>query len=442
MGRQAYQERFSFAERNLPINFGEEGTTRQAYLIRLLPRGYHGDLVHSLNVTDGHHIESIRKFVFDGYPFEGSGIEPHKDRQLFAGHPVLKQHPTHIEFGVTNFDNARNWLAGNSFTSSLNTQAIARYLIDYIPHIVVINEEPIWIFPHGGTNYERFDLNNPNLPNIPAMGIFMIRAAVNTDIHGQFLNIGPQFQIHARPRPGIFPFAGDAEQTGLRSGQTRSNSMTLVLTPENNQTIFSRTEILFNENASLHADNVDIRTNRDNPHMFQLSGTNNDVVRLQRNALPHTAEMALLRVDPAVDGMWVTLTALGADNFAADIVELYDRQTGQFIQDLRANNTHTFWLDADDNPDRFEVRFAPRSGTTDVDDNHIANWSIYNNRSELTVTGLSHTLIGETIRIISAAGVLQIQQPINSSVEYINIQDLPSGVYLITIQGRTEKFVK
>ena len=435
MGFQAYHPLLAFSMRDETnnLNFRQNGT-RQAYLMRLLPQGVLGDAPHSLNVTDGHHTESIRKFVFDGRPFPGSGITPHSNRQFFAGHPVLVQQSATI---TTNFDGAQNWLAGNSFTSSLNTQAIATYLRDH-SNVVLLPAEPIWIFQHGETDYTRFGLNDANLPNIPAMGVFVIRAAGQPV--GRNLVIGPEFQIHAIPT-GAAPFASDVAQSGLRSMQ-RSNSLTFALTPENNPAIFSRTEILFNENASLGADNLDIPAGRTGSSMFQLSGTNNSAERLQRNALPHTAEMALLRVEPAANDMWVTLTALDVDNFAANTVELYDRQTGQFIQNLRANNSYTFWLAQGDDPNRFEVRFAPRDGTTDIEDIHTANWSIFNNRSELTVSGLSHTLIGETMRIYNAAGVLHIQQPINGTVEYINIQNLPAGVYLITIQGRTERFVK
>ena len=418
------------------INFREYGT-RQAYLVRLLPQGEVGDQTHTLNVTYGHHNdEAIRKFVFDGRPFPSANITTHDDRQFFAGHPVLVQQPMTVT--TNNFDGAQNWLAGNSFTSSLNTRAIADYLLDH--DVELLAGEAIWIFQHGEVNYSRFALD-ANLPNVPAMGIFMIRA-VNQSSSNEQLVIGPQFQIHAMPTGAFTPLAGDAlAQSGLRSMQ-RSNSLTLALTPENNPAIFSRSEILLNENASLGTDNLDIIAGRDNPNMFQLSGTNNANVRLQRNALPHTAEVALLRIEPAASGMWVTLTALDVDNFSANAVLLYDRQTGDFIQDLRANNSYTFFLTSDADPNRFEVRFAPRNGTTDIEDTHIANWSIYNNRSQLTVTGLNHSLIGETMRIFNAAGVLQIQQPINGTVEYINIQDLPAGVYLITIQGRTERFVK
>ena len=438
MGFQARQESFGFMLRPLPeITFHENGT-RQAYLVQLLPQTYVGDETHLLYLTDGHHNdESINMFVFDGHPFPSSPIGRRPDRELFAGHPVLR------EAGTIN-NSMQNLLAGNSFTAGLNTQDIAEYLATRE------NITEIWIFPHGETRYVEHPLTNLNIdvsfPDIQAMGVFMVRASGNT---GGDIVIGPRFQTHTGGialKP-ITP--APAPAAGLRSMQ-RSNSLTLALTPENNPLIFSRTEILFNENASIDADNLDIAVTVGSS-MFQLSGTNDAATRLQRNALPYTAEKALLRVEAppvfknnvAGSEMWVTLTALDVDNFAADMVLLYDRQTGHFIQDLRANNRYTFFLSPNDDPNRFEVRFTPRNdSTTDIDDVQVANWSVFNDRNELTVSGLSSSLIGETMRIFNAAGVLHIQQPISSTVEHINIQNLPSGVYLITIQGRTERFVK
>ena len=432
--------------------------TRQAYLIRLQSSDLDmNDL--PLNITHGQdgHLDSV--FIFDGNPFpEVLGLR--SDRHLFAGHPVLVESTMLPSSAFPSIDgvgtvalrtgaaqrNPQSWLAGNSYTSGLNAQAI----FDYIRNIndvrglnAAIFEPEIRIFPHGGVSYIVYDAANISDADIQAMGIFMIRAAA-ADTPNQIeetIVIGSEFQIHTG---GITQFAeaDNSNGRGLRRTQEQSSRLNFILTPEHNPLIFSRSDVLFDTDASLNADNLDIAMVANSAAAFQLFGTNSTGARLQRNALPYTAEMALLGVVPAANPMWVTLTALDADNFAAQMVELYDRQTGRFIQDLRANRSYTFLLSPGDDLNRFEVRFTPRSGTTDIEDNHITNWSIHNNRSQLTVTGLSHSLIGETMRIFNAAGVLHIQQPINGTVEYINIQDLPSGVYLITIQGRTERFVK
>ena len=410
--------------------------TRQGYLVQFQPQGVNPDDANILNVTigAGEHTDDAERLYFDGNPFPNVvAIERRPNRQLFAGQPIMREHT-----GNSPVVTVQNWLVGNSFTSGLNTRAIAEFLASHSGAF-----DAIWLFPHGSTAYIPLSLNDLTTDtrfneDIQAMGIFVVRA--NNGGTSIPVEIGPEFQVHTGGISSFVTAPASARQAGLRTMQEQNSGLTFVLTPEHNPLMFSRSEILFSADANLDADDLDMVAVGGNTSMFQLFGTNNATARLQRNALPHTAEMALLGVAPAVDEMWVTLTAIGVEDFP--MVDLYDRQTGHFIQDLTANNRYTFLLSPNDDPNRFEVRFAPRNGTVDIEDTHLASWSIFNNRSELTVSGLNYSLIGETMRIFNAAGILHIQQPITGTVEHINIQDLPSGVYLITIQGRTERFVK
>jgi len=318
------------------------------------------------------------------------------------------------------------------------------------------------VFPHGAAHYETHLIWDPTLNGghggipanitddlviIPAMGVFMIAAWSGADqTAGVTPNIGARFQVHTAGIPSQANLNNSSEDffnppNGTRSALAQSSVLNFVLTPEDNPFIFSRTSIRLNENADLNADRHNVRglPNASN-RLFHLYGTNRSREVLQQNVLPYTAPLAMLSVSPAAERMAVVLRVEGAENFATDIVELYDRQTGQ-RQDLRLNNSYWFVMNPGDNADRFEVRFA----RTDLDetDTIISDWQAFSFGGELVVTDLSSSHQGAQLRIHNVSGRLHIQQTItNVPEERINISSLPAGVYLLSIEGRTVKFIK
>jgi hypothetical protein len=408
--------------------------TKRAYLIRLQPAGgTENDVYANLDVTAGEGTHDKAKFIFNGLPYQNLGQRT--GRVLFTGEPVLTQRVSNS----TTTDQSQNWLVGNSYTSGLNTQAIADYLMS--DQVVTLYSTNMYIFHHGSTAYHIYNMIDDDIPPVQAMGVFMVLASRRgmqpAAAFSETLVIGPEYQIHVGGISSTPPPLVDGEYLPMtRNAQARSNSLNFVVTPADNPFVFSRSEIRFGSNTNISS--FMHPTNR----LFHLYGTNAANARLQRNALPFNTEMALLAISPAAEQMTVTLTAEDADNFVAQAVELYDRKTGQW-HDLRLNNRYTFILSPGDNPNRFEVHFIPRN-TTGLDNNPtISEWYAYNNQSELMVNGLNDLLVGKEMRIFRTAGVLHIQQTINGTEEQrINIFDLPTGVYLVSIQGRTVKFVK
>jgi len=429
----------------------------EAHLIRLRHIGGHYD---DLALTYGyHHPDGMPTFVFGtGNPWPGSGMEPQCDGTLVTGINLLANRSTKA---TTPNNFTQNWIVGNSFTSGLDGQAIAEYLMD----ASAVHSGPgayfipsLFIFPHGATSYETYNImpNSQNVietavSDIHAMGVFMIAAWSGDGTTNQIPNVIPvidhRFQIHTGGIPSQANDVGrpllDDGTIGPRSSRAQSNNvLNFVLTPEENPFVFSRTSIRLNENADLNSDNHNVHALRNaSNRLFHLYGTNRSREILQQNVLPYTAPLAMLSVNPASESLAMVLRVEGADNFATDVVELYDRQTG-YRQDLRANNSYWFVMNPGDDADRFEVHFARRITTDDPDDT-VLPWQAYSFGGELIITDLSPSHQGAQARIHNASGVLHIQQPIVSVPEQrISIASLPAGVYLLSIEGRTVKFIK
>jgi hypothetical protein len=411
----------------------------RAHLIRLQRvGGTTADVYHNLGWTadDSHDRD---KFVFNGTPFPSLGYQ--SDGPLFTGKDLLNRN---ISPGLSY---TQNWLVGNSFTSGISGQAIAEYLMTNTWNSGVFFAPQIYIYHHGATDYETYsiwDYTNgvvpQDIPDIQAMGIFMIVAWRNNVADN--VVIGPRFQVHTGGIPSANNIPIEPTNPLLRSSRHQSsNTLNFVLTPEDNPFVFSRTSIRLNENADLNSDGHNVHALRNvGNYLFHLYGTNLSREVLQQNVLPYTAPLAMLSVSPAAERMEVLLRVEGADNFATETVELYDRQTGQ-RQDLRTNNSYWFVMNPGDNADRFEVHFR-RITTGDPDDIALP-WQAYSFGGELIITDLSSSHQGAQVRIHNASGVLHIQQPIvNVPEERINIASLPTGVYLLSIEGRTVKFIK
>jgi len=420
------------------ISAGELMTPGTGHLIRLQRAGgTNQDVYGMLKITAGENHD-IDKFVFNGTPFPSMGFQ--SDGGLFINQNLLNQT---VQTGLPQ---TQNWVVGNSFTSGLSGQGIAEYLMNsglnafYAPYI--------YIYHHGATAYETHPiwdygtLSVPqNIPDIQAMGVFMI-AAWRENTVPENVVIGTRFQVHTGGIPAVANAVVNPLSRSARSGQ--NSVLNFTLSPDcENTFVFSRTSVRLHENADVNADNLDVvaLTNASN-QMFHLYGTNRSRQILQQNALPFTAPLAMLSVSPAAESMSMLLTVEGAENFATEIVELYDRQTGQ-RQDLRANNSYWFVMNPNDSPDRFEVHFISRV-TTDLDNTTFAeDWQAFSFGGDLVITDLNASLLYSEARIHGISGVLHIQQPIaNVPEERINISSLPAGVYLLSIGNRTVKFIR
>jgi hypothetical protein len=404
-----------------------------AHLVRLQSTGFTNTGDSELILIEGWEPQTTDKFVFDGSIGGTVG-------SLFAGAPVLDRTsipvippgmPPAIAAQVT-----QNWLAGNSFTSGLNANAIAEYLLTFGSELT----SNLFIYHFGATAYETHNTADTNIPDIEAMGIFMMQVA--GDGNNTNVVIDHRFQVHTSgiAAAGI-PIAPTNPLLPTRSARVAANSnrLVFVLTPEDNPFVFSRTEIMMSEDAGNQ--NITSLVNPGN-HLFHLHSTDQSGVRLQRNVVSFSATKALLAVTPAVDEMQVILTVQNAGDFPTEIVELFDRQTNT-LHDLRADNAYNFVMLPNDDANRFEVRFVRQEITTGLDNNTTADWFVFSNNNYLTITGLDVSLLNEQMYIRNAAGMLYVQQTINQTPELrINIASLPTGVYMVSIQGRTVKFIK
>ena len=415
----------------------------EGHLIRLRRRG--ASYAEYTNITSGDSHE-LETFVFGtGQPWQSMAYQP--DGSLVTGVNLLANRSTQTNPG--GLDLTQNWVVGNSFTSGLDGQAIAEYLMTGLPDSAYFMPY-LFIFPHGATSYQTYPIwDGSSVPqgvsDIQAMGVFMIAAWSGPEQAPGFTPvIDSRFQVHTGGiSANSFPVIPDNPlENNLRSARAQNSVLNFVLTPENNPFVFSRTSIRLNENADLNSDNHNVHALRNaSNQLFHLYGTNRSREVLQQNVLPYTAPLAMLSVSPSVESMAVVLRVEGAENFSTEVVELYDRQTGQ-RQDLRANNSYWFVMNPGDNADRFEVHF--RSRVMDVDsDNLFGDWQAYSFSGELLITNLRSSYQGSQLRIHNASGILHIQQPIaNVPEERINISSLPAGVYLLSIEGRTVKFIK
>jgi len=436
----------------------EELSSATAHLIRLRRLGAHYN-DGSIPLMPGADRDVVERatFVFGtGAPWEFMREEDpnHSDGPLFVGRDLLEQRV------VPNLPRTQNWLVGNSFTSGISGQAIADYLMT--GGLGAFFAPELFIFHHGATSYQTYPIwewDSPgattgavpqNIPDIQAMGIFMM-AAWRDNTNSPYVNIGHRFQVHtagipstANPGSGIQVLPPPVERRTTRSLRSFDNStLNFVLTPEENPFIFSRTSVRLNANADVNSDSHNVLALRNaSNHLFHLYGTNLSREMLQQNVLPYTAPLAMLSVSPAAESMAVVLRVEGAENFATEVVELYDRQTGH-RQDLRANNSYWFVMHPGDNADRFEVHFVSRVSTDLVNNPFADDWQAFSFGGELVITDLSPSHHGAQMRIHNASGMLHIQQPVATvPEERINISSLPAGVYLLSIEGRTVKFIR
>lgn len=416
------------------VNPYEDLVATEPYLIRLQKAGGTlDDLYSGLGITSGEDAHDKDKIIISGIPFAILGSRG-EGKKLFTGDPVLSRT---VQSGKST---SQNWVIGNSYTSGLNGQAIAKYLMKDVSSHFVPN---MYIYHHGATAYETYSLWDgagnkipDNIPDIHSMGIFMIAASRNNPIT-ESITIGPEYQIHTG---GISSSAAVVNNPLTKASRMYDNELSFVLTPVDNPFVFDRTSIVLVNDAEMGKDSYD--TNKLlNPsnRLFQLYGNNNNSTALQQNALPYTAEKALLSVSPASEEMQCTLTAQNANSFEKEFLELYDTKL-KLWHNLKLDNTYSFVLSPGDNAERFEVHFTQRN-TTGLET--MERWYIYNTESALVAKNLDASYEGKMIRIYNTAGILMLQNIVSTGPEYhIDISNLPAGVYTFTLEGKTVKFLK
>lgn len=412
----------------------------EPYLLRLQRDGAkEADEYGQLLITKDE-VHDKAKFIFNGipYPSLNEGIEK-PQKQVFAGTPVLLRQPQ------TGISTTQNWLVGNSYTSALNGVAIATMLMEH-PSIAFSTD--FYIYPHGATAYQTHSMWEGSkvpttIPDIQSMSVFMVCVWKGNTVSDQTITVGPEYQVHTG---GIAAqVSGGGSGGGSEAPQQRStaesNALNFVLTPESNPFIYDRTSIKLAQNARLEADDHDVvkMLNKGNS-LFELYGSNGTTNVLQQNALPYDAEKALLSVNPASEEILCVLTAENAETFATEVVELYDTKVGAW-HNLRDTNSYTFVLSPGDSPARFEVYFT-QTAPTSINE-FTTDWYAYNTKEELTIRNLDASLQGAQIRIHNVSGILMLQQTItNTPDQSFAIGQLPAGMYLISLEGKTIKFKK
>ena len=459
------------------------------YLLRLMTAHPVDDTYGSymvLNLTAGENHD-LDKFIFNGTPYQN--LVRATDGKLFAGTPILNQTVQ------INRNNSQNWVVGNSYTSGINGQAIADWIIDADAYYY----STIWTFQPGATKYEAnpiwdYDANAPitaGIPDIHAMSVFMI-AATSKNTIAENVKIGPEYQIHTggiiapgvhipggnnlilpSPKLSVIGIGGgnnsrrvsETAQADLHlrnaaaSGNTAAsdNVLTLVLTPDDNPFVYSRTHIKLSATASETTSTGNVAAMPNPSRKFSLTGYYQGT-QLQVNALPFSAKSAALTLEPSPNYMPARITVFGAESMSTEIVWLHDKKEGIFIN-LKTNsssqlktasanltqNTYDFVLAPDDKPDRFEILFvADNLITTPVPETDLAeSWKIHKSDNELLIFDLNDALLNANARIFGVQGTKYIEQSIFTVPQQrVDISQLPKGVYLLQIDNKTVKFVK
>jgi hypothetical protein len=406
----------------------EDLNTREAYILRLQRHGAGEDKEYANLLHTAGEDHNKAEFIIHGAPYPSLGDRP-EPKQLFVGKSVLSRTPK------TNKSATQNWLIGNSYTSALDANAIAKDLMDgHVPF-----STSMYIYHHGSTGYETYDMYNNggtiDIPPIHAMSIFMIAVWKNNTV-SETIEIGSQYQIHAR---GLMGKHGKDPNKPLRN-ETSSDVLTFTMNPQDNHFIYDRTAIRFSEEAQLGMDEQDLAKliNKSN-RLFQLYGNNGSSSELQQNALPYGAKEARLNVNPPAAEIPCVLSVEDAYAVNTEEVLLYDTQLN-LLRDLRVSDSYTFISSPEDNPERFIVYFVPQEMTGI--DSPKTGWYHWNNKQTLTVKDIDESLISSPISIYASTGVMVINQTAGNQETEIDIQSLPYGVYILSLGGKTIKFIK
>ena len=385
------------------------------YLLRLQPDGHSYDLPFIMTGGEEHDLE---KFILNGKPYN----LPFADEQKITGTLFCRAPAA----SGTKYQ----WLIGNSYTSAISIDL----LISAMKNSSTQFSNLLYIYPHGATSYEAYDLSSDypgNIPDIPAMSVFMlIVSSGNTNTSQEFI-IHREMQIHGK--------GFDANGTGPFLSPAQSNpQLVFRLTPEDNPYIYDQTRIVLQEGTPLTLNSLSIakplNTTGDYFQLYGGSQTN----ALSKNVLPENTSETPLFINPPKYAISCRLTVSGLETLSAETLLLYDSKLDTWI-DLLLSEDYVFESEPQDNPERFKLYFK---SPTDLDFVETVSVSASYKDGYLYLTGLNSAALGSRLSIYNTSGLLLQETEIDSYPDYNTSVPVSTGVYVAKIMGEQPAIIK
>ena len=387
------------------------------YLIRLQPDGYSYDLPFIITGGEDHDLD---KFIFKGKPYNLPFVAEQKmTGTLYNRTPAAS-------------GTKYQWLIGNSYTSAISIDL----LIAAINSSSTTFSNLLYVYPHGATSYEVYNLTTDigNIPDIPAMSVFMlIVTSANTNA-SQAFTITPNMQVHGKgfANDGTGPFLSPAQFS------TSSTYLTFRLTPEDNPYIYDQTRIVLQEGTPLTLkDFVIEKPLNSTSDYFQLY-SGNEIQPLSKNVLPENISKTSLFVSPPKHTLSCRLTVSGLETLSANTLFLYDSKLDTWT-DLLSAEDYVFESEPQDDSDRFTVYFK---SPTDLDFIETTSVSASYRDGYLFLNGLTSSALGSRLSIYNTSGLLLQETEIDSYPNYNTSVSVPSGMYVAKIMGEQPTIVK
>ena len=393
------------------------------YLIRLQPDGYSYDLPFVITSGEDHDLD---KFVFNGKPHNLPFVAEQKmTGTLYSRTPAAS-------------GTKYQWLIGNSYTSAISIDL----LIAAINSSSTTFSNLLYIYPHGATSYEVYNLTTDagNIPDIPAMSVFMlIVTSANTNT-SQAFTITPAMQVHGKgfANDGTGPFLSPTQSGTFSTSSTFNAYLTFRLTPENNPYIYDQTRIVLQEGTPLTLKDLAIeKPLNSTSDYFQLySGSQTNA--LSKNVLPENISKTSLFVSPPKHTLSCRLTVSGLETLSAETLLLYDSKLDIWTN-LLLSEDYIFESEPQDDSDRFTVYFKSPTGLNLVE---TAQISAFCKDGYLYLNGLTSANLGSRLSIYNTAGLLLQETEIDSYPNYNTSVSVPSGVYVARIMGEQPTIIK
>ncbi len=383
-------------------------TVGAPYLIRLRPSGHEYD--HPFILT-GESEHDLDKFILDG---NMHGLD-FTAKQKMTG-TLYNRAPA---AAGTKYQ----WLIGNSYTAALSIES----LTEAIANSATVFSSNLYIYPHGATTYEAYDLVNDagKIPDIPAMSIFMLIVSSGNANTSESFVITPRMQVHGGS------IGADWGTTEIQA----ANELVFRLTPQDNPHIYDRTRIVLQEDLPLDAPIS--KTIDPAGDYFQLYGGSEEQA-LEKNVLPENTEQTPLLVSPPKNATDCRLTVSGVETLTTETLLLHDKKTNVWT-DLKQSEDYVFQTNPEDSPERFTLYFQIPTNIKEVDTSAVY---AYCQDGYLFLNRLTEADLGASLKIYNAAGILIQETRVDSYPQYSTPATMPQGVYMAKLTGKDNKVFK
>ncbi|MDR0830459.1 MAG: T9SS type A sorting domain-containing protein [Prevotellaceae bacterium] len=394
------------------------------------------------------------KFVFDGNIYDIALNE----EQLFAD-DVLFSHT----FAAGTATGTINWVIGNSYTSAISVDSLAKRLKAETAKGVgsgIQFVDVLYVYPAGSTSFQSIDMSDLDSPillgefkEIPAMSVFMIRIKNGSPLPGGTFTLGKDLLVHSNTQnnfgssdivpPSPSPAPSRQRIISNAAPSTLNNQVIFSVSDADNDNVFDLAAIGLRENARWGADDYDFSKITGGGDGFQLYTVLSEKTstKLSINGLPLDADSALMYFNPTfkAESMMIELAVQGKETLTSEDFWLEDLQTGETHR-FTGNEPYYFTSYSDDDPARFVVHFKPQNimgGTTkeeQIDEDN--NLLLYSVNKQIFIENLLQSDLGADVNIYDATGKLIDAFAVSQFPKMIyNTKNLMAGVYIVRLQG-------